>query len=779
MIRVNKPYEIFDTLRIVIPKEIDPSNIDLELVSRDEVFVVFREKSARRDLKLFKKPFIKSFFVRGEWVYLYKDNVYICDHSKCSSLYAKRESEEILDIIDKYLITKEDEKIVIKDLGGNVYYRSGSISDLNKVLFKDLSIALFKDKRSKVLFMNGKIYRVNNYCVVSDEINQLLAFAIENKIYVLYGSMYERPRYVETRGKNLSCVLLNGIGNVIIDNESTLIINERHTYEIPEAVYGVALLEDSIVAFNPSTKWLSRYFEKEIKYITKIEDFRDLRILGEIEDSLVIQEEGVLKMYKGAYSRIITKIRSNGLASLYKGFILIDQGEFLELINTSNYFSKKIPKTRDVSCVGYRDNIYCLDKKKRIMYKIDLLEHKNEIIGEFRGNIAVINTPSQSDVIDVVIEPSIVSRDDEHIYVYIPRNEDNKFSFEIYVKYLVGEYREKLSLEDLKNIISIRSARIEYSPKGIHSTCGSGSVFDIVFEVEEFGKDLVSKFNYLIKLYSAEKGIHKEFFVNGEDLVKNNQRIRYCVNIDVVSSTDLYVDLYIKNSENRDNIYLIDRKQIELVKRDIEISIDLSKEKLEIEVIDEKRKAVPRELAIIYGDYEYRERITERDYQRKYVLDVSDFINRFDKRSPVKIDLWVSDEEYVWGVSKRFILENSHEEFDLIDEKINNILSRIKISSKDRVIEDYELVNLPRERILKIKTSSEAYYVLYDGGVKLGKLSKGDNILILGNHLSRDYVIIKVFDGIHQENLVVRISDTLRDLVNAFKQGTILKQLLR
>ncbi len=243
----------------------------------------------------------------------------------------------------------------------------------------------------------------------------------------------------------------------------------------------------------------------------------------------------------------------------------------------------------------------------------------------------------------------------------------------------------------------------------------------------------------------------------------------------MLQTNNLRLELYIANDEDQDQKYLIDATDLQVVKRDIDVILNHEEELLHLEIIDELGKAFFKEIKVVCGDDEHSLRLNGSS--NVFVINTRDLKDLCE--TSIRLDLWIEDNDYIWGFSKKIDYGIKRFSYKLLEDKINDLLKKISVSLKDRLIENYEIVVLPREKELVIKVANDAYYALVGNDeIRLNRLSKGINVISLRNILGEDFILIKVFDGLRHENLIIRLDNIVRDIVYAYKHAIILKELL-
>ena len=780
-IYITKPYKILESTNLIFPKDVINKTLDLVPTRTRGVVVFIKDVEILNDIKIFEKPLFGGLGAWGKWIYFKKGRLYSCkaDLSNCEDLFEIKEDDnlDIIDSLNKYIVlgNKKDE-VIIRSFDGNFNYYTKSLKEIIKIPYKDLELLLLDEKRRRKLFINGKLFEIDEYCYSRDTIWQTLAFKTGNKIYAIHGSLHGGYKYIETLGKRIKCLTRGDVGSVSVDNKTTFVINDQEIYEIPGEVEALAILQDSVLVYNPSTKWLTRYFEKEIKYITRVDPFEKIRFIDQIGDSLIIQIGNSVRDYRGIYSKVISSVLNNEIVSVYNENLVIDRGNYLEIIDRSNNVLQKIPKREFIKCMAYGEDLYCLDTINNVLYRIDLLKKETIDIGYLKGGLAKVYIGKFRDVLDIEIKPSIKSLHDNTLYIYTPLNPtQNSNSIEIHSIFILGEYRENMVLDTPEPIIRIKNAYLKTSSKGLSKYCRVKPSLNIYLETID--RELASKFNYLIVLRnSSSDGNYIEYIFSGSDLIHNeNHKITLCVDKDVLYMGKLYVDLYIVDKDNIEHRYIINTSDVNIIQRDIDILFNQVEDVLHIEIMDERNEAFLNEIRIQCGQNGNMFKVN--DPMNKYVIYKKDLKDLCEKE--VRIDLWVEDEEFIWGFSRKIsISDNKRLSYSIPEDRIHTVLMKSRLSSNNRLVEDYEVIILPREKMLRVKVLSDSYIIYSgDGEIFFNKLRRGQNIIPL-KETSEEYIWLRIFDGFYQENLVIKTSNYIRDLIYAHKHANILKEVL-
>ncbi|MGC9010102.1 MAG: hypothetical protein ACP5I7_05745 [Sulfolobales archaeon] len=782
-IYITKPYKILGSINLIFPSEIIDKTLGLVSTRSRGLVVFIKDLRTSSNVKILDKPLFSITGSWGKWIFFKEGRIYSCstDLSKCEILYEVKRGDNlyIIDSLTKYVVLGNKSKdVIIRSLDEKLSYYTKSPREIIKILYKDLELLLLNERRRKKLLINEKIFEIDDYCYSRDLIWQTLAFKAGSKIYAIHGILHGEYRYIEASGRNIKCLTRGDVGSIIVDNKMTFIIGDREIYEISGEVEGLGLLQDSVLVYNPSTKWLSRYFEKEVKYITRVDPTENIRFIGQIEDSLIIKIGSSVRDYRGMYSKVISSVSEDEIVSVYHGYLVVDKGNYLGIIDRFKNSTHRILKKEFIKCMAHEEALYCLDTMNNVLYKIDLLENETIEIGYLKGRIAKIHIGNYKDILDIEVWPSIKSLQKDTLYIYIPfdSTETGK-NAEIHSMFILGEYRDHLKSDSLEPILRIKEAYLKISSKGLSKYCGVKSPLYIY--LEPIDNELVDKFNYLLILRNSNPGKkYIEHVISGSDMIhEDNRGIILCVDKDMSYTDKLYLDLYIVDKDDTKHRYLIDTSDIHFIQRDIEVEINQIEDKLSIEIRDEVNEAFINEVNIRCRENEYKFKVDAP--VNRYVIskkDLKDLCGR-----SVRIDLWIEDKEFTWGFSNKINILDGKKTPDMISEdKINTILIKSRLLSNNRLVDDYEVIVLPREKLLRIKVFSDSY-IIYDinGEIFLNKLSKGTNIIPLKDVSEEDYILLKIFDGLYQENLIIKINNYVRDLIYAYKHANILKEILR
>ncbi len=781
-IYITKPYKILGSIDLIFPSEILDKTLGLVSTRSRGLVVFIKDLRTLSNVKILDKPLFSIVGSWGKWIYFKEGKIYSCptDLSKCEILYEVKRGDNlyIIDSLTKYVVLGNNSNdVIIKSLDDKLSYYAKSPREIIKILYKDLGLLLLDERRRKKLLINEKIFEIDEYCYSRDLIWQTLAFRAGSKIYAIHGMLHGEYRYIEASGRNIKCLTRGDVGSIIVDNKTTFIIGDRDIYEISGEVEGLGLLQDSVLVYNPSTKWLSRYFEKEIKYITRVDPVENIRFIGQIEDSLIIKIGSSIRDYRGMYSKVISNVSGDEIVSVYDGYLVVDKENHLEIIDRFRNSTHRILKKEFIKCMAHDKALYCLDTMNNVLYKIDLLENEIIDIGYLKGRIAKIHVGNYKDILNIEIWPSIKSLYKDTLYVYIPFDStETSKNAEIRSVFILGEYRDHLKSDSLEPILRIKEAYLKISSKGLSKYCGVKSSLNIY--LEPIDKELVDKFNYLLILRNSDSGRkYIEHIILGNDIIhEENRRITLCVDKDIPYTDKLYLDLYIVDKDDIKHKYLIDTSDVNLIQRDIDVEIKHIEDMLSIEIRDEVNEAFINEVNIRCGENEYKFKVDT--LMNRYMIGKKDLKDLCGKS--VKIDLWIEDREFTWGFSSKINMLDNKKPLDMIPEdKINIILIKSRLLSNDRLVDDYEIIVLPREKLLRIRVFSDSY-IMYsiNGEIFFNKLSRGSNIVPLKD-TPEDYILLKIFDGLYKENLVIKTSNYIRDLIYAYKHANILKEILR
>ncbi|MEZ0290639.1 MAG: hypothetical protein ABWJ42_06080 [Sulfolobales archaeon] len=768
LIKISKPYKLIDSKIILIPTPLaDLVELDFSRLRYDLLY-----PRGIDSISIVKRPYISLEVLRGEWLYANSDTLYRCFDESCD-IYMKSSFGTPLYVSRELIVSYNrelDEVFIHRPSEDKYVQRIRSVERVDIVNFSNLSLALIAGSR-KIVVINDKIFDLRDYCLRRDQGLIVLGLDFGRKSYMLYGEESGRFNYIETFGRLTECSLGFDIGSIVIDNERTFILDRNSSYEIPGRIDALARIEDQLIGYNPATRWILVYNDNSIRYMTRVSGEEDISFIGCIEDLIVLRVGNTIRVFKGVYSKILDKTSRDELISIYRGSILIDRRDKLVLIDPESLERENFSKRSDSRCVSYNKMIYCLRRessRRYSLYQLDLSRGEEIIIGEVIDKNYVKISDSFSDIyVDSNNNRIIRSNGDILVIPKIQGADQIMFRTD----FLIGSVDVKIDILKPIKPVYIEKGIIEYSEKGLHVRCSSRPVLKLFLKVAE--PEISRYYNYKIRLMRKDLVV-LERELAGEELAGDNIYLEYCLDQGVLSSDtdDSYnATLLIKDldgvSEEK-----IDERRIEIYKRDVNVSFDQLKDKVTIRLDNENISDYKIKIDIKCDSH--RDLLEEMSGNNVIEIDLSDKVETCEE--PLKIDLWLYNEGFVWGFSREIEIR------DKLREEMNSetLITSLRRDLRDRILLDYKLLLLPRETLLLIKTSSDSYYVFQHKSEKrIGRLEKGVNLVKIKNLKLNESITIDLFDGVRKETLIIRPVDIERVIAEASTHARILHGLIK
>lgn len=770
---IERPY-IFRGLKdIFIPQDL--KNMILLKISRENVLLIYPE--VRYDkIIILRRPYLithKEYNSEDdEWIYIKNTEIFRCKKSgSCEQLInIKNPNRYVYHMFLRYLVEEDPERKEVKiyDLRDNREILSiNKIDHIKTVDFGKTGFMLLKIKGRPHIFINEKLFEINEYCISENVGEALVGIRSGRKIYVFYGHNYWRYNMYESYGKRISsCSSGQNIGSVVIDDEKTLALDLDSGVEIPQRVRPIKNLKDKILLLNLDTKWLMIYTDYGIRYLTKIDNKNSkISFIGFLQDFIILRIDNEVKMFLNTYLRTIDRVKDDQLISLSKDLLIMDEGDRLKTYSLNDFTKKYYPKKNSIECVGIDNKIYCLERYKGFIYELDLNESQSIMIGEIFEDRYVRLTNYPIDATDLeVIRGVKIERDGE--IIILPKNPIDSDEIKIKIDLVLSTTLINQTVRGFNKIVEIDDPKIIYSRKGLSRKCLDKPLFrtKIIFSSEE-----AKYYKYLLELRDNENKILYKTLVSEKELDDNNM-LTACIDLDLrnISSDKLTARLYVveEPEEYIDNKKILDVKNVSFEQRDIEFHYEDLNDQIKIHIIDPVDKTKKAEIYIECNEKNYK--IGEYEDLDNIIIS-KDVIKNICNEN-FRISLWTYDDEFIWGFSGKIILDED------VYKKIESLLQRLRLYSNERIIENYDKIILPRTSYLYIKTSKDTYYkyVSYEKDVYIDLLKKGDNLIKLSEKALIYGGVLEVFDGIHREILMLRPIDFSEQILNAIKQSKIL-----
>ncbi|MEM0283052.1 MAG: hypothetical protein QXE32_01925 [Sulfolobales archaeon] len=762
-VKIRKPYKLVDFRSLYIPIELLSRDLRINFSSYRPGLIHI---DGRSEPRIIRRPYISIDTQLGEWIYYLNGVIVSCSEGECSIMARISRGIPVYlfkDLIAVYRPESREIEFYRNFDENNIIHKISSVRYFEAVYFRELGI-LFISSRRKTAVLNDKIYDIKNFCVRRSDGIAVVGLELGRRSFVIYGEEFGSFRYLEVFGRVTDCFLGDGIGSVVLNNEKTLAIDIEGSYEISDPVSVIARNKDQIIALNNLTRWLVLYGESSMKHITKIDPDEEVRFIGGFEDSIILRIGGTLRIFRGSYSKILDKLSENDLVSFFRGGVVIERGDRLEILDPENSRKKSVDKKSNIRCIGYRKNVYCIDREH--LYSVDLFSEEEVVIGEIddRGFIRISREYPDIDLAEV-LRGRIIRRNTESIIIPQIPVDGEKIVFK--AGFLLGSDIVEIELPRVIKPVKILEGYIQFSRKGLHKKCYGKPLLRISTAIEN--PDIFKYYNYRIVVESRDRVLEKD--IGGKDL-ESNRILEYCIDRDLHINS-FYESRYkisiVAKDSGGEFEKVLDSRELDLVEVDASASINFSGEEIVISIDGKNLKSYESRIEIKCNEYS---KILERRSEESTIRINLGFEKNLCKGRS-KIDLWISGEDYLWGFSRKINLEEPRR----IGRE--DLINMLRLSSEERILRDYRVIILPRELQILVEVSSDSYYILYNGSLEgFGKLQKGINIIrVREPDLSKE-LSIELFDGVLREILLIRPRDFRELLQSALHHALHLRETL-